>query len=408
MREYFKLSINALLYPLVFVLLLDPADKILHLKLPLFALIVGLWLLEKVVSNSIRTKKDSLVLILVFFLISITGIFVALLQNNFADQGFAFGFLKSLVVLVLLFLIDDYGLRVDTVLIRTSIVLPMMTFGVFFIFLYGSPDFIHQTFLFFAEENGAAAFSLRNFYGFELSMFFFKTSPLLVFPMGYYTYKLMKGANPLRDTFLVMIFLVTMILSGTRANILSAFLILFIVVFVGLANKRNKIPLLLASIVLVYVVALFISKASFGRADVSQQAKAEHIDAYVKLFNNNPEYLIWGQGLGSIFYSRGFRNFVPQSELTYIDLVRMFGIPLGLIFILFTFYPVFSLLQLMKRRKEVFYSLISYTAYLFIAGTNPLLISSTGMLAILSVFSTINYANSSFSKPLVSSRVQAV
>ncbi|TDH23327.1 hypothetical protein EXU57_17800 [Segetibacter sp. 3557_3] len=408
MREYFKFGINALLYPLVFVLLMDPADRIFRLKLPLFALIFGLWLLEKIVTNKIKTKKDSLILILVYFLISVTGIFVALVQNNFADQGFAFGFLKSLVVLVLLFLIDDYGLRIDTILIRASIVLPIMTVGVFFVFLYGSGAFIHQVFLFFAEENGAAAFSLRNFYGFELSMFFFKTSPLLVFPMGYYTHKLMKGEKPVLNTFLVVTFLITMILSGTRANILSAFLILIIIVFLGLAKKRNKFPLLLASMVMVYLVSLFISRATFAKADVSQQAKTEHLDAYVQLFNNNPEYLIWGQGLGSVFYSRGFSNYVPQSELTYIDLIRMFGIPLGLVFILFTFYPVFSLLQLLRRNKEVFYSLISFTAYLFIAGTNPLLISSTGMLAILAVFSTINYASSSKSKPFVSDRPQPI
>ncbi len=103
----------------------------------------------------------------------------------------------------------------------------------------------------------------------------------------------------------------------------------------------------------------------------------------------HPGFLIWGQGLGSEFYSKGFGYFTPQSELTYIDIIRMFGLPLGMFFIIITFYPVWYLSKSLKYDWAAFYPLVIFCAYLFIAGTNPLLISSTGMLAMLAIFSSM-------------------
>ena len=51
--------------------------------------------------------------------------------------------------------------------------------------------------------------------------------------------------------------------------------------------------------------------------------------------------------------------------------------------------PIFTLIKLALRHDSALAILVTYIIYLVIAGTNPLLFSSTGMLIILSVYSYI-------------------
>jgi hypothetical protein len=117
--------------------------------------------------------------------------------------------------------------------------------------------------------------------------------------------------------------------------------------------------------------------------------KVGHYDSYIKLFMEHPQYLVWGEGLGSQFYSSGNADFVTQTELTYIDLIRWFGIPLAIILILLLLYPIIYFYLNKKVSQNNRYLIVSYWGYLFIAGTNPLLVSSTGMLAVLTLFSAL-------------------
>ena len=104
--------------------------------------------------------------------------------------------------------------------------------------------------------------------------------------------------------------------------------------------------------------------------------------------SKNPWLLIFGEGPGATFDSLGVRGrFAVQSELTYLDLIRWFGIPFTVIIMLVYLYPV---RLIYSKRRNLEYSsvlILAYLLYLVIAGTNPLLISSTGMLALLVMYS---------------------
>ncbi len=286
MRNLVRPVVVLLMYALVFVLLVDPADMIFHMKLPLFALILFLWLLDKGISGTIKYRQDSVFFVASYILIPVIGILIALIQQNFDNSAFALGFIKSVMILVSLFVLDDYEIPIDKILVNTSIVLPVLTFLVYISFLV-NPDYFNEViFVYFSEETGSASFSLRNYYGFDLAMFFFKSSPLLVFPLGYYTYKFLTGSRKVKYLFLLLLFLFTMFLSGTRANMLSAVLILITLVFESLMSRKNKLPLFIASSTIVYLIGLFIYNASFADKDISQQIKSEHITSYADLFCN--------------------------------------------------------------------------------------------------------------------------
>ena len=118
----------------------------------------------------------------------------------------------------------------------------------------------------------------------------------------------------------------------------------------------------------------------------SNLVKYAHLASYKKLFEANPEYLIFGQGPATEFYSEGFRGMAIRTEWTYIELIRNFGI-LCLPILYVIFLPMYKMLRVADKCDSALAIASSFFIYLIIAGTNPLLISSTGMLVLLSMYS---------------------
>jgi hypothetical protein len=75
-----------------------------------------------------------------------------------------------------------------------------------------------------------------------------------------------------------------------------------------------------------------------------------------------------------------------DSELSYLELVRELGAPLALVVIGAFVAPVYLIAKrgLWPAKKHL---VVAYLAYLAIAASNPLLISSTGMIVAVSMYS---------------------
>ena len=87
------------------------------------------------------------------------------------------------------------------------------------------------------------------------------------------------------------------------------------------------------------------------------------------------------------FYSSGFLRVTNLTEWTYLELIRYFGI-LALVIIYIFYRPLVNLWK--NFQNNLSYTLFwAYLAYLLIAGTNPLLLSSTGMVVLLIVYSYV-------------------
>lgn len=105
----------------------------------------------------------------------------------------------------------------------------------------------------------------------------------------------------------------------------------------------------------------------------------------MRQFEHYPEYYIFGQGVGSWIYSIGFKESVTQTEWTYIELLRTCGLYSLLTFALL-FYPIKKMKDILQKNVTLGV-LLAYVMFILIAGTNPLLISSTGMVVLLMVYS---------------------
>jgi len=373
---------------LIFILIVDPGDLIFQLKTPLFVLIFITWFIDKIKSGfPIKYSKDILIVIAVFLLVPIYGLCSGFIQNSIDDRTFAIAFLKSFSVIVLLFIVVDYELVLDKYLNPLCIIIPLIIIPVYFLSITNTALF-SKIYQYLNFEKDVAKFGIRNFYGVTVLMFFYRTSPLLVFPLSYYL-TIYLNKRKFSSLILVLFFSFTLMLSGTRANLLAALLVFAYNYLSHQFKKVNKLPLILTLMAFIVGLYFLISSLNFDQKETSAEVKSGHVNSYIELFKTKPGILVWGQGLGSKFYSSGYDDQVSQTELTYFELLRVFGIPVTLLLLLFMIYPLVYLYG-KKKISVPKYPIIAYIAYLFIVGTNPLLVSSTGMLVIITMYSFAN------------------
>jgi hypothetical protein len=372
---------------LVFVLIVDPGDLLFHMKVPLFASILVFWIGDKIISKrGIKFDKDISIFIPLLLLIPVLGFISGLVQSQIDDMEAALGFVKSFIIIILLYVVIDLTIPIDKYLIRFSIIIPLIIFPSYFILVY-NPGLFQTLGVFLVDVKNVAVFSLRDFYGYKVIMLFYRTSPLLVFPLTYFFDRALRFGRSF-DYLLFGVYFATLILSGTRANIVIAVLLPLVMFFFFLLRRRKFIFLSAISFLVVYFAVVFLSNISNEKGDESSDIKSKHYNSIIKVIKAEPSILIWGQGLGSKYFSTGTNSEIVQSELTYLELIRVFGILLTLLFLFILIYPLVVLQK--SGGLKVRYAIYAYLGYLFIVGTNPLLISSTGMIVIIVVY-TLSY-----------------
>lgn len=133
-----------------------------------------------------------------------------------------------------------------------------------------------------------------------------------------------------------------------------------------------------------FVVVLVL--AATEEKEASNVVKFGHLTSYWQLFDEHPIYFLFGQGPGTAFYSEGFNQVVYKTEWSYLELLRCFGIfSLGIVFVFFK--PLVTFWKQRNLDDFTYCMFWSYLSYLAIAGTNPLIMSSTGMITLLMAYS---------------------
>lgn len=380
--------VKYLIVCLIFILIVDPGDLIFHLKTPLFFIIFLGWIADKLITKRlVAFNRDILYVIGLFLLIPVLGLISGIFQQSIEDTSIASGFVKSFSIITLLIIVIDYGMVTDKYLNWLCLIIPIIIIPTYLISLFDITWF-NKIYHYLNFEKDVAKFAIRTYFGYTVLMFFYKTSPLLVFPLSYFLFNYFKTKNT-SDLLLSMVFLLTLFLSGTRANILAATLVFLYRFFSHQIMKPNKLPLLVYSIVFCVFTYIFLSSLTLGQSETSANVKSGHITSYFILFKQKPEILIWGQGLGSRFYTSGVDEYASQTELTYFELVRTWGVPVTIFILGLILYP-FTFLYNNKMDESCKYAIVAYFAYLIIVGTNPLLISSTGLLVIITMYSFFN------------------
>ena len=363
----------------VFVLLVDPTNSVFGIKDIVFILLVGLSAL-----HFPRIKIYSLIIILlVYFIIIITFIFGYISVFDI-DYKFTISVLKGFSALILLLWIDKY--KIVGKMVFPSLIICFVIIFTFIAFLY-YPTFFKLLYRYYMNHNATMMISQRSFLGFNIIALFYKSLPILIIPASIYAYSFFREKS-MKHFIVMSLFLIALILGGTRACMLAALSIILINLLLWMTRfnlgKLFLIPMLVFTI---SAFSILVLKLVLEKNEASNKVKFAHLDSYSDLINKHPEILFTGEGAGSLFYSKGIKGMVVQTEWSYFEIIRMFGLVGASVIIVLFIGPLYLIYRKRKALKYWIPVFIGYLLYLFVGGTNPLLLGSTGMIVLLSAYS---------------------
>ncbi|MGI6071392.1 MAG: hypothetical protein ACOX75_00055 [Lachnospiraceae bacterium] len=206
-----------------------------------------------------------------------------------------------------------------------------------------------------------------------------KSGPLLAISISYLISK--------RKFALAAIPVAAMMLTGTRANLIIAILlVLGCLVFVsqnrvvrwftGIFLGLCVIAVLLEGQVWQYFTGVFLREAG------SDAIRAGLLREVLDVWRENPLRFLTGSGFSGTIHSTVRRGaYIYSLEISYWNLLRQVGLIPFILMMTMYLYPVVRLI----KRGMVTISL-GFIAYLIIAYTNPYLYSTTGLLGLLFMY----------------------
>ena len=367
-----------LFFLLILVIMLDPTNTILHVKDKIFVVLVGYNIMF------FRPIFRFVPQLLAVMVMVVTSYLIACLQGNIVNFEGLIDILKAFSPLILLLWIHHYDL---IKLCRIPALLTCVVIWVIYICCSISEPLEGLIYAFMGEHNDTVMMSHRYIMGVRIFGLYYKSFVCLVFVLFhfyYYMYNVPKYR--LLNILAVLIMTFAFFVSGTRTTMLLPLFMMLFVSYRTIASKRIIKYLLypFLGVLAIFFLVLVIALAS-ETSELSNQIKYAHLTSYAELFNEHPLYLLLGEGPTTKFYSSGFHRYTDTTEWTYIELIRSYGVTC-LCFWAVILYPI---LKLWKYRymNYVFGIIGSYVVFILMSGTNPLLISSTGMLVILCVYS---------------------
>lgn len=280
----------------------------------------------------------------------------------------------------------DYCIDFLYPIIMGGVILSILTIAGFVSILF-FPDLEMLLYEYSKEHDLIFLMSHRTFLGVEFISFCFKSLPILTIPASFYLYNfLYQREQKMHNFFLSLLFLFAMFCGGNRA------LLLGVIVIVGAMSypilRGKKLFRLLGGVACVIFFAI-VWMALTETGEASNDVKYGHLSSYIDYFSNNWQFLFFGSGAGSYFYSVGFGDYTNLSEWTYIEIYRMYGLFGGTFIVYFLLKPLFNYNTKKKKIKQWLPVSLGYMLFLIICGSNPYLINSTGLICIIFIYSYV-------------------
>lgn len=364
---------------LIFIVVLDPTNTIFHLKLVVFSLFCF---------TAFPLLKPKYYFVpLIFFTLFFLSYALGVITDEKIDNSMAILIIKAFLFLLYLFWVTDNRIKTFEYLYRISLIMALVEIFVYCIFQFSFFDIAKPLYGYISAHDNFIMIGKRNYYGLNVYQVFYKTSPMCVFLLGI---SLCVFLETKKKKFLLhsIIFALCLFCSGTRANWLAGFMIIvFIYLFYSYFSKKRMLFFTIFTCLGIFIsiwVIIFLLTTS----ETSTNIKQGHLLSYMELFNSNYlKTLFLGFGPGRIFYTSGFGGEYSMTELSFFDLIKNFGCFGTLLISICLLYPMLNLYNNNSLSKLAKFSIaISYIAYLFDAGTNPLLISSTGFMVVCAMF----------------------
>ena len=137
-------------------------------------------------------------------------------------------------------------------------------------------------------------------------------------------------------------------------------------------------------IVLIFIAYLIDNTSVFSSGDSSNFVKIGHFESFLE--NINFTNFLFGEGLASIYFSKGRGAMLAQTEITPVDMLRYFGFILAPLLYFVIFFPVKKLASYLGSNS--LYAVL-FLIYVLNSFTNPTMFNSYGLLVVLWYWSKI-------------------
>jgi hypothetical protein len=391
LHRLLNLVLKLVLIATVVFILVDPGNEIFALKEVSFFCLFFVWLIIIIVERSHLKYSKNLIIHLILFAstIPLYTFFIGYFHTSSFNLTDGLKYIKAFIFSISIFIILERKIDFYKYFSYTSLVVVGLT-----IYLFLTIDKFSLTEHYYFQIKNAAFISRRIFGSILIDpVIFYKTSPVLILTLSYFCNLLFiktTGLSLRRIFYLVVILglIFTLIISATRMNWISMFII--VIIYFGRYIRNNSKILFSLFVITFLIVGIiifppFLKQTVFNSTESSNVVKMGHLSSYIVSFKENPQYLLTGQGFGTYFYSYGAEKKVQQTELTYLEIIRMMGIPIALLFIFLLVFPYYAIIK--KKDKNYFNISLGYLLYLFEIGSNPLLFGSTGILVYVLVLS---------------------
>jgi hypothetical protein len=363
---------------LLFVLetLFDPADLILGLKLPLFVLCWATGFIVCLVQST-RLKLPLGLLLYDLLLITIPLVSIAgYLLVDGRDPYEGFFLLKAFLFISLSLLLYATRTNLLSYLCAALSVLSLAVIVVGTLVLLQPELFL--PFYAFGMQYGMFSIGNRDYGGLVMFQMYFVTSPMLAISTAFYFDRAV--ARPERRLLyglLTVVNLTGMILAGSRNNLMGGVLLPIALFF--LHARRKLLAGIATLLVTIGAVGYFSSELAIllDPTEASNRTKLGFLDDYGRILSS-PLTILFGRGLGAYEHWTG-RGYTFQTEVTYLEVFRNFGLVLGSVMILLLLYPV-AYAFAMRRDYPERSVILGYLLYLVMCASNPNLFGSMGML----------------------------
>lgn len=237
----------------------------------------------------------------------------------------------------------------------------------------------------FVVSNDVALISFREYGGIRMPSVYYYASPLLILPISVLLQAIINRVSSPKDHISLIVLLIALFLSGTRAHMVVS--IVFLFYYLYQMNGHVRVIAYLILVLAMYESSAYLTDllvGMFSKTDVSNAYKLSMISLYISLFND-PMTIFIGQGYQAVDWSNELRQMVSiengatKTELTYIELFRVYGIILPSVIVV-----IFLHLLYTPKNKNHIFKKIALAGLLFDSALNPHLFSTYGaiMLAV--------------------------
>jgi hypothetical protein len=379
--------LKAVLSVYVGVSLIDPMDQMFHLKSILFLTVFAVWFFRAGLGYTKWCRpSDWAALTALALVIPIAATLIGLLSGRNPPSGPTFSTIEMFLMLFLVLVVASEDIDLVSILNRECIVVAFITLCIAITSIV-SPLLYEAIYEFTAMKQTAFLSLEASHVGLGIGSFYYKTSATMILPLGYYTVCFYaRRSHRVRSLFLALVYFSALVLSGARANTLAAAAVVGVFSIKKIREVLGwNVAMPVSLVVLAFAAGSFLPKF-FNPTEYSNAVKLGHWSSYIAEFEQHPSYLFWGEGADTEFYSKGFEKKTTITELTYLELVRNFGIPITLLFFMALFWPLIPLLGRRARDTGISYLAVPYGVYLLMSASNPLLLNTTGMLVVISAW----------------------